>query len=97
MGLTYLKNVVTLELNQDKCSGCSMCVIVCPHGVFELKNKKSQIVEKDLCMECGACAKNCPDEAITVKSGVGCSAGIIMGFINGTEPTCGCDGDIGCC
>lgn len=97
MSLTYLKNVATLQLNQDKCTGCSMCVIVCPHNVFELKNKKSHIVNKDLCMECGACAKNCPDEAITVQSGVGCAAGIIMGFINGTEPTCGCDVDSGCC
>ena len=93
----YLKDVVTLELDIEKCSGCIMCTIVCPHQVFEMVNKKSRIVNKDNCMECGACALNCPDQAITVKTGVGCAAGIINGFIRGTEPTCGCDDNPSCC
>ena len=74
--LLYIKNVVTLELNEQKCSGCNMCILVCPHEVFEMKNKKSIIRHKDACMECGACAKNCPEEAIYVRTGVGCAAGI---------------------
>ena len=32
--LRYLEDVVTLECNQDKCIGCSMCTVVCPHGVI---------------------------------------------------------------
>ena len=49
-------------------------------------------------MECGACALNCAQDAIYVKSGVGCAAGIIEGILRGTEPTCGCgDGAAGCC
>ena len=94
---TYLKGVVTLELDTEKCSGCLMCTFVCPHNVFEMKNKKSSIVRKDNCMECGACALNCPDQAIEVKTGVGCASGIINGFIRGTEPTCGCDTGSSCC
>ena len=94
---TYLKDVVTLELDVEKCSGCLMCTIVCPHEVFEMQNKKSSIKHKDNCMECGACALNCPDQAIIVKTGVGCAAGVINGFIKGTEPNCGCDGNSACC
>jgi len=71
MRYKYLKNVVNLNLNIEKCVGCEMCLNVCPHGVFTIKNNKSNIVDKDYCMECGACAKNCPVEAIEVKSGVG--------------------------
>ncbi len=71
MGLTYLKNVTTLSLNIDKCTGCKTCTDVCPHQVFGIKNKKASIINKEACMECGACAKNCPVSAIEVRSGVG--------------------------
>jgi NAD-dependent dihydropyrimidine dehydrogenase PreA subunit len=95
-GLTYLTNVNTLKYDSEKCNGCTICTIVCPHAVFVMKEKKSFIQHKDLCMECGACAMNCPTGAITVKSGVGCAAGIINGLLRGTEPTCDC-GSGGCC
>ncbi len=91
-GLVYLKNVVTLELDQEKCNGCRMCTIVCPHAVFAMENKRAVIQNKNLCMECGACEKNCPENAISVRSGVGCAAGIISGILNGTEPNCDCSG-----
>ena len=41
-------------------------------------------------MECGACAKNCPMSAINVDANVGCAAAIILGWLTGKEPTCGC-------
>jgi len=88
--LVYLKNVVTLELDQQKCNGCKMCTIVCPHEVFVIKDRKAFLKNKDHCMECGACEMNCPEGAITVKSGVGCAAGIINGLLRGTEPSCDC-------
>ena len=88
----YLKNVVTLKLDTEKCTGCGMCLSVCPHNVFEINDKKAAIVNRDACMECGACKKNCPFGAIDVRAGVGCAAAIILGAIKGTEPTCGsCD------
>jgi NAD-dependent dihydropyrimidine dehydrogenase PreA subunit len=91
--LKYLKNVTTLKLNVDKCVGCGMCEKVCPHGVFEIRDRKAIITDKDLCMECGACAMNCAAVAIEVRAGVGCAAAVILGSITGTEPTCGCCGD----
>lgn len=90
--LIYLKNVVTLQLDRQKCNGCIMCILVCPHEVFELRDKKSFIKNKDQCMECGACKKNCPEGAINVKSGVGCAAGVINGLLKGTAPSCDCSG-----
>jgi len=99
-GLRYIPNVVTLELNADKCNGCGMCGDVCPHAVFMIEDRKSRIADRDACMECGACARNCPVEAISVDAGVGCAAAILTGKLKGTAPTCGCsteDGGNGTC
>ncbi|MFC1771002.1 mercury methylation ferredoxin HgcB [Candidatus Margulisiibacteriota bacterium] len=95
----YIRNVTTLELDKEKCTGCKMCVNVCPHAVFEIRDKKAFIIDKDACMECGACAKNCPAKAISVKTGVGCAYAVIMGLLKGTEPTCDCQNTSGssCC
>ena len=91
----YLKDVVTLSLDKEKCIGCGMCVKVCPHRIFVLKDRKAEIVDKNKCMECGACALNCSVGAISVESGVGCAYGVIRGWLKGTAPDCGCDK--GCC
>ena len=88
---SYLKNVVTLSLDNDRCVGCKMCEVVCPHGVFEMAESKAIIAEKDSCMECGACALNCPTKALAVNPGVGCAAAFIAGWFSGKEPSCGCD------
>jgi len=93
----YLKNVVTLALNAEKCTGCGRCAEVCPHGVFAVDNRKAWIVDKDFCMECGACAKNCPLNAISVEAGVGCAYAFIMGWLTGKEPNCACSDDSDCC
>jgi len=92
--LRYLKNVSTLQMNDDKCTGCGICAIVCPHEVLVIEDKKAHIIDRDACMECGACALNCPCEAISVQAGVGCAAAIIRGKLKNGEPCCG---DDGCC
>lgn len=97
-GLQYLTDVSTLELDSEKCTGCGICIEVCPHPVFDLHEGKVRIVSPDSCMECGACALNCPEEALTVNAGVGCAAAVITGAVRGTEPTCDCAGDVtDCC
>lgn len=95
--LVYLTDVVTLQLCSSTCNGCGMCVIVCPREVFELSDGKARIINLDYCMECGACALNCKPGAISVRSGVGCAAGIISGILNNTEPTCDCSGPVSNC
>ncbi len=97
--LKYLKDVVTLDLDVDKCTGCGMCAEVCPHGVFSMEDSKARIVDRDACMECGACAGNCPVDAIEVHSGVGCAHAVLRCAPRGAEPTCDCSdpGGGSCC
>ncbi|HLZ20448.1 MAG TPA: 4Fe-4S binding protein, partial [Smithellaceae bacterium] len=37
--LLYLKNVTTLQLDGQKCTGCGMCLDVCPHNVLGMNGK----------------------------------------------------------
>jgi NAD-dependent dihydropyrimidine dehydrogenase PreA subunit len=97
MTLRYLRDVATLSLDNEKCTGCGKCAEVCPHNVFDITERKALVKLKDLCMECGACALNCPAEAISVKKGVGCALAYIIGWITGSEPACGCSGGGSCC
>ncbi len=76
--LRYLPGVSTLGIDTDRCTGCGICTLVCPHGIFEINGKKAEIIDIDGCMECGACTLNCPVEALSVTPGVGCAAYIIQ-------------------
>jgi NAD-dependent dihydropyrimidine dehydrogenase PreA subunit len=87
--MKYLTSVVTLKLDTDLCIGCGMCVEVCPHEVFAIENRKANLLDRDSCMECGACQMNCPTGAVTVRSGVGCAAGIISSKL-GVKGACAC-------
>jgi ferredoxin len=88
--MVYLKNVVTLELDAQKCAGCGMCLEVCPHDVFKMNGKKAQINKRDACMECGACSRNCPAGALFVQSGVGCAAAVINSMLGRNGGACCC-------
>lgn len=87
--LIYLKNVVTLELDREKCIGCGMCITVCPHTVLAMNDGHAQIENRDACMECGACAQNCPTDAVTVQAGVGCATAVINSAL-GRNGACCC-------
>jgi NAD-dependent dihydropyrimidine dehydrogenase PreA subunit len=89
---------VTLSLDAAKCTGCGLCVEVCPHAVFILENRRARIQHWQACMECGACRRNCRYGAISVDSGVGCAAALITSALRGGEPCCGGkEGEAGCC
>ena len=84
----YLKNVVTLNFDSEKCTGCGMCITVCPRSVFARSNGKVEVVERDACIECGGCQKNCPHGALTVRSGVGCAAAVINQMLGRKKVCC---------
>jgi NAD-dependent dihydropyrimidine dehydrogenase PreA subunit len=88
--LVYLKDVVTLEFDAEKCSGCGTCLEVCPHAVLARSNGHVSIVDRDACMECGACVRNCPTEALKVRTGVGCAAAVINSALGRTSSSCCC-------
>lgn len=88
---SYLVN--TLSYEPGLCSGCGLCIVVCPHGVFARNGREAQLVRPEACMECGACQLNCPTGAIRVDSGVGCAYAMIRSALIGRKETVdpGCD------
>ncbi|MCG2714893.1 MAG: CoB--CoM heterodisulfide reductase iron-sulfur subunit A family protein [Candidatus Marinimicrobia bacterium] len=56
-------------VNEDLCSGCGVCVTVCPYDARKL-NKEEGIVEVNevLCEGCGSCSAACPSGAAQQKN-----------------------------
>jgi heterodisulfide reductase subunit A len=49
---------------EDMCSGCGVCVGVCPFNARELDTEKKKVkVIEVLCEGCGACGASCPTGA----------------------------------
>jgi NAD-dependent dihydropyrimidine dehydrogenase PreA subunit len=90
MKFRYLKNVVTLAFDADRCNGCGTCIEVCPQGVFVPAGKGSvTVADRDACLECGACARNCARGAVSVRPGVGCAYAILMSKLKRKGSCCG--------
>lgn len=83
--MQYLRNVVSLEMDVEKCVGCGRCLDVCPHAVFAMDDRRARIRSRDDCMECGACARNCQAGAIRVEAGAGCAVMVIRGKMRGSS------------
>lgn len=88
MSLSYLPGVTTLEFERELCTGCGMCVEVCPHAVFRLDGDHAMLQGRDACIECGACMTNCEAGALQVHVGVGCARAILA--TGPDAPACCC-------
>ncbi|RAO99583.1 tungsten formylmethanofuran dehydrogenase [Petrotoga sp. 9PW.55.5.1] len=65
----------SLEINQERCKGCGLCINACPKDVLEFSkeyNSKgyhpASIKNIENCIGCGFCYQMCPDVCITVKA-----------------------------
>jgi Fe-S-cluster-containing hydrogenase component 2 len=52
-----------LYVDENRCSGCGLCVDVCPVEALTLRDNVATI-NQTLCTECEACATACPERAI---------------------------------
>jgi Fe-S-cluster-containing hydrogenase component 2 len=60
-----LRNIV--EIDQEKCDGCGLCVPSCAEGAIQIINGKAQLVSDVYCDGLGACLGHCPRGAITIR------------------------------
>lgn len=50
-------------VDSELCTGCGVCMDICPTNAIVLKDDKAFIVN-DLCRNCKKCVRVCPSEAI---------------------------------
>ncbi|MBM3709723.1 MAG: 4Fe-4S dicluster domain-containing protein [Actinobacteria bacterium] len=56
------------EIRKERCSGCGLCVEICPYKALEIDEKaKVAVVNEGLCKGCGACVSSCRSNAIDLK------------------------------
>jgi len=55
------------KVSLNLCTGCGMCVDVCPYDALSLKDNKAEVNEV-LCEGCGTCSATCLRAAIEVKN-----------------------------
>jgi heterodisulfide reductase subunit A len=59
-----------VSINEDICSGCGICVALCPYSAIELRKqngRRSAHLVTTLCRGCGVCGAACPSGAISVN------------------------------
>ena len=52
----------------ELCSGCSICVPLCPYDALSLNAEKIAEVSEALCEGCGTCIASCPSGALTLRN-----------------------------
>jgi heterodisulfide reductase subunit A len=56
------------EINEEQCSGCRVCNLLCPYGAIDYdEEKKVSRINDAICKGCGACVAACPSAAIKHK------------------------------
>jgi NADH:ubiquinone oxidoreductase subunit F (NADH-binding)/(2Fe-2S) ferredoxin/Pyruvate/2-oxoacid:ferredoxin oxidoreductase delta subunit len=61
------KALITYSIDSEKCTGCGMCIKVCPTKATSGQKKKPHSIDIDKCTRCGACIESCKFDAINVK------------------------------
>jgi NAD-dependent dihydropyrimidine dehydrogenase PreA subunit len=64
MGSLTKRNII--KIDEDKCTGCGLCVPSCAEGAIQIVNGKARLVSEKYCDGLGACLGECPEGALQV-------------------------------
>ena len=54
-------------VDKDLCTGCKICVRICPYSAIVKDEEGYAYVQEALCKGCGLCSASCPERAIEIK------------------------------
>lgn len=55
-----------VQIDEEKCNGCGLCVPSCAEGAISIVNGKARLAADQLCDGLGACLGDCPLGAISI-------------------------------
>ena len=56
-----------ININEEKCNGCGLCINACHEGALILENGKAKLISDSYCDGLGDCLPECPTNAITIE------------------------------
>lgn len=61
------KNLITYQIDPEKCNGCHVCFRSCPQGTITGETKKVHSIDQEGCIKCGGCLEACKFNAVVVE------------------------------
>lgn len=55
-----------LNIDEERCNGCGLCVPVCSDKALAVKDGKARLLSESLCDGLGACLSSCPEGALSL-------------------------------
>lgn len=55
-----------IEIDEEKCDGCGLCIPSCKEGALKIVNGKAKLISDSYCDGLGACTNHCPKGALKV-------------------------------
>ncbi len=62
-----MKKRKIIKIDEEKCSGCGLCIPNCPEGAIQVIDGKARLISDLFCDGLGACIGHCPQGAITIE------------------------------
>jgi NAD-dependent dihydropyrimidine dehydrogenase PreA subunit len=58
---------MVIQVNQELCTGCGVCIDACSVGAIQLVDQRA-VIDDALCTACEVCIEACSNEAISTRS-----------------------------
>jgi len=58
--------MVSVTIEKELCTGCGICVDICPYRAIQLTDNKAVYILPTECFSCGHCQAVCPEDAVLV-------------------------------
>jgi len=58
------KELVTYEIDEENCTGCTLCMRQCPVGAISGEKKEPHVIDTEKCTKCGICYDVCKFDAV---------------------------------